>query len=78
MSRSSPPLLRDGETRKGHGEGDIPLFEEEVSGPQHCDGHVPATHPRLLFQHAESSSTGDSDRDRQMKPGRDPLLVELF
>ncbi len=40
MSRSSPP--RDGGTRTGHGKGDTPSFDEEVSGPQHCDGHVPA------------------------------------
>ncbi len=42
MSRSSPPLQIDGGPRLGHGKGDTPSFDKEVSGPQHRDGHVPA------------------------------------
>ncbi len=53
-----------------------PPFDEEVSGVQHRDGHVSAmrtmTHPRALFQRAESPSTWHSDRDHQMKPGKRP------
>ncbi len=76
MSRSSPP--KPGGARTGQGEGDTPPFDEEVSGTQHRDGHVPMfnenmTHPRALPQRADSPSTRDSDRDHQMKPGNDHI-----
>ncbi len=37
MSRSSPP--RTGGARTGHGKGDIPPFDEEVSGAPHPETH---------------------------------------
>ncbi len=40
MSRSSPP--KPGGARTGQGEGDTPSFDEDVSGTQYRDGHVPA------------------------------------
>ncbi len=43
-------LLRDRETRMGNGKGDTPLFDEEVSGSQHCDGHIVTMRTWLIHE----------------------------
>ncbi len=73
-SQSSPPLLRDGGTRTGHGKGDTSSFDEEVCGLQHRDGHIPAVRTWLIH---DSPSTRHSARDRQAEPGSDYIQKRM-